>query len=334
MTKLLSGAAGLALLAIGVLYGIVGLTQIDPGEVGLQVQQFGEERGMRPDTLSTGTFWVDPITMDVVVYDARMKQYTEGLDDMPAATSDGQPVQVDLSLQIGLKANEVPKLHEEVGPGWFMQVVYPATRAALRTYVAKEKSDEVYTGEARVRIAEGVAKELAPLTNMGIISAVNLREIKFLDPLFVKKIGEKVRAGQQIEIETRNAIAEVQRANRVAAQAEGEKQKAVLAAEGQREERRLLGEGERLYKEELAKGIEAVALAEAAGIKAKQEAVAGAGGATYASIVWAEQLGPNVKVLGYPLGAPGTTGLFNVDGVLGNALKVKGLTDTPAISAQ
>jgi regulator of protease activity HflC (stomatin/prohibitin superfamily) len=302
------------------LYGLGGINNIDPGEVGLKVKMLGANRGMQQDTLDTGTHWVEPFMFDVVVYDTRLKQYI--LQDMPASTRDGQPVQVDLSLEVGLADANVPNLHERIGVNYYDQVVYPATRSSIRNRAAQADSDVVYTGKGRKEIQDRVESDLKTrLTSFGVLVSVNLRKIEFLNEEFVNTIEEKARAAQKIEIETRNAAAAEQQAIRMANIAEGEKQKRIKAGEAQREELRLQGEGQRLQQEEQAKGILAVATAEAEGIRLKQEAVSGPGGATYASIRWAETLGPNVKVLGYPLGAPGTYGLFGVDGVLANALK-------------
>jgi len=336
LTSILSLTGAVGLLGATLIYSLAGLTTIEPGEVGLQIQMVGLDRGMKEETLDTGLRWVDPIRYDVKVYDTRFRQET--FSDVPSNTRDGQPITVDLSLQIGLLDSGVPQLHERIGPDYFDQVVLPAVRSSVRLRTATQDSDNIYTGDGRAAIQAGIQNDLkSKLEAFGINALVNLREITFTNNDFVEKLEEKARAAQQIEIETRNAAAEEQKAIKKANFADGEKQKRIKAAEANREELRLQGEGERLQKQEAAIGILAVATAEAEGIRLKQEAVSGPGGKTYASIVWAQHLGPNVKVLGYPLGAPGTMSMFNMSGILGNALESplnvdKGITKEPVAS--
>ena len=113
MGALIGGGAFVALLAFGVLFGMTGLTTINPGEVGLLVKMVGSDRGMQDETLDTGFRWVNPITYDVDIYDVRFSQYD--MAKTTAETKDGQPVVLDLSFEIGLKDSHVPQLHETVG---------------------------------------------------------------------------------------------------------------------------------------------------------------------------------------------------------------------------
>ena len=320
MKTLLSlGASGI-LAAILIIYGIMGLTNVEPGEVGLVIQKIGTERGMKDETLDTGMYWIEPFKNDIATYDTRLKQYN--LPNVPAQTKDGQPIQVDMSIEIGLEDSKVPNLHETVGRGYFEQVVLPALRASLRNTTTTKLSDEIYTGAGRVAIQEAIESTLRyKLDPMGIKIALNLRDISFQNQEFVDTIEEKARANQRVIIEQRNAEAAVNTAKRVENEAEGDKQKRIKAAEAEREEQRLQGEGERLRKEEAAKGILAVASAEAEGVRLRREALSGAGGSELVSIEWAKNLGPNVKVYGIPTGAAGTTSMMDLNGLLSGAFK-------------
>ena len=307
-------------LAFMVIYAIAGITNVSPGEVGIMVKMLGEGRGMQKEVLGAGTRWVEPMAYDVEVYDTRAQQYN--FEPVTANTADGQPVRVSLSLEVRLDGGKVPQLHERIGRDYFERVVYPATESLVRNNAALQQSDKIYMGEGRLVIQTSVQDGLnSKLTEYGIEVAVNLKPIVFLNDTFVTTLEDKAKAAQRVTIAQRDAERAEQEAIRTKNQAEGEKQKVIKEAEAMRERLKLEGEGERLQKEEQAKGILAIAKAEAEGAKLQVDAYGS--GPTYASVKWAEHMGPNVKVLGYPLGAPGTTGLFNVDGILGKALQVQ-----------
>lgn len=333
LVSFLVKVAAVSLLVGSIIFGFGGLTTIKPGEVGIKIKMVGSDRGMQQDTLGTGLRWVNPITYDIEVYDTRRKQYIQELEDMPSQTKDGQPVLVDLSLEIGLEGNNVPNLHTTIGPDWYNQVVYPNVRSAVRNIVPSQSSDEVYTNVGRMAIQNGIQKELkTKLAETGIDVIVNMRAIDFTNGDFIAVLEKKAIAAQNVEIENRNALAAEKSAIKMANIAEGEKQKVIKEAEAEREKQRMDGEGKRLQKEEDAKGILAIAKAEAEGTRLKREAYAGAGGAELVQIAWAENLGPNVKVYGFPTGAPGTNSFMDINGLMQNAFKTVAPAAAPAVA--
>ena len=322
MNPLIKIGAVIAAVVILILYGISGITSIDPGIVGLKIKMLGSDRG-KMDTISIGTTWIEPFSYDVTKYDARTKQYPEE-KEIPSGTKDGQPVIIDASLEIGLDSTKIPTLHTRVGSDWYTRVVLPAFRAEMRNAPASYLSDEAYTGIGRRAIQEQVQANLAKrYTEDGIRIVVNMRALQFTNKDYVNTLEEKAKAAQKVIIEQRNAEAAAQSAIKVANNAEGEKQKTIKGAEGEREKQRLEGEGERLKKEQQAKGILAIKLAEAEGARVLTAAYAGAGARYVAQIEWARNLGPNVKVWGVPTGAPGTSSLMDINGILQGAFKPK-----------
>lgn len=295
--------------AVVLLYGVVGITTIEPGEVGVVVKNLGSERGMQSYTLDTGMHWLDPFIYDVIVYDTRLRQYSlVEANAVPANTADGQPVNVDVSFEIGLIDEGVPELHENVGPNYWDQVVLPLARSTLRNSTSRQLSDAVYTGDGRTTIQQSVTGTLqGRLTPMGIRIEANLRDITFLNADFVRTLEEKAKAAQQEEINRRQAAAAAQEAIRVQNVAEGQRFRVEQEAAAEREKMRLEGEGERLRDEERAQGLLAVATAEAEGVRLRREALSGSGADELVSIEWARNLGPNVQVYGVPTGAPGTS---------------------------
>lgn len=312
----------LAVLAVVLIFYIIGgMTHVNPGEVTILIKNFGDNRGMQKDVLLTGTHWVEPWTYDVVTYDTRQRQMEE-VEDLPAGTGDGQPVVVDFSLQLSLDSTLVPNLHQKVGPEFYQRIVHPALIKVVKDKIPSQPSDIIYTTRGREMIEKLVNEELASrFGGEGIIAEINLKDITFTNGDYVKILEAKARAAQQVEVETRNAQAAVQRAIGVANTAEGAKQSRIKAAEAQKEEQKLQGEGQRLQKEEDAKGILALAKAEAEGTRLKREALEGPGGERLVQIEWARNLGPNVKVYAVPTGAPGTNNFLDLNGMLKGALK-------------
>lgn len=305
-----------------ILYGLGGLTQIEPGEVGLVIKQFGSNRGMQELTLDTGTHWIEPLTHDVVVYDTRLKQYE--IENIPAATQDGQPIHVDVSFEIGLSDAGVPNLHETIGKDYFDQVVFPAARAQIRTETANKLSDEVYTGKGRADIQARLTDSLQEkLGSAGIRIVANLRDISFQNADFVNKLEDKAKAAQDEEIERRQALAAEQKALRTEADARGEKLRVIQESEAEREKLKLEGEGERLKQEEIAQGILAIGQAEADVIKLKANALTGSGGELYRDIEVLGGLGKSVDYYGTPTGAPGTS-TYIIDEALRGQIAVGG----------
>lgn len=309
--------AGVILFAVLSLYGLAGITIIEPGEVGLQIKMLGAERGTQPETLDTGWRWIEPLSYDVAIYDTRLTQYR--INDLPAQTKDGQPILLDVSLEVGLIDNLVPMLHEKIGPDYFDQVVYPATRSAIRNNTGKVLSDEIYTGKGRELVQNAVQEYLGEkLSGFGIRVAVNLRDVEFTNADFIQTLERKAMAAQKVIIAEREAEQAEFQAKQMENLAEGEKQKRIKAAEADREERRLKGEGARLEKEETAKGNLALYRAEAEGLRLKNQAF---GAKNLVSMEWAKQLGPNVKVWGVPTGSPGTATVMDLNGILQGAFK-------------
>lgn len=307
--------AATVLVCMVAVYGVAGLVDIDPGEVGIVVKKIGPNKGMQDIVLYAGLDWYDPFRYDVIIYNVRAYQADE-VKSMSSNTKDGQPVEVDISLEIKLVESTVPDLHLNIGPDYYDQVIYPRLRSSVRNRIPSELSDVVYTDEGRLKIQGLIQQDLSALKERGIGVYVNLRDLRFLNKQFIATLEAKAQAAQDVQIQERKALASIHTAERIANLAEGEKQKRIKAAEARREELRLEGEGERLKQEERAKGILAVRSAEAEGTRLKREALSGPGGPELVSMEWAKYMGPNVKVMGVPTGAPGTTSLIDFNGLL------------------
>jgi regulator of protease activity HflC (stomatin/prohibitin superfamily) len=257
-------------------------------------------------TVGLGTTWIDPTFYDVEIYDT--KAYQHVLEAVPSNTADGQPVSLDVSLEISLEAEQVPSLHSNIGRDWYNRVVLPAAREAIRDGASGQDSDTIYTGEGRRAVADYIQETLvAHVSPNGIRVSVNLRAVTFVNQEFVNTLEQKANAAQQQLIQTQLAEAAEQEAIKVENVARGQRAARVQAAEAQREELRLQGEGERLRSEEIAAGNLALALAEAEGRAALNDALSGPGGQLIRDIEVLGGLGGNVDFYGVPTGADGTS---------------------------
>lgn len=317
--------AGAILLVVAGIYGMSGVTSIEPGEYGVLVKNLGSNRGMQKEGLGTGIHWVEPFQFDVVVYDTRAQQYrveTETDVGLEATTQDGQPINVDVSLEISLDRDKVPTLHERVGPDWYLRIVYPKAREVIREATSLQKSDAIYTGAGRTFVQRHIQEAMRrEFSGRGLLISANMRDIRFENKDYVQVLETKAKAAQEATIQERLAEAAEQEAIKVANTAEGQKQKRIKEAEAGREELRLQGEGQRLQQEEQAKGILAVGTANAEVTRLRNESLQGPGGDRIVELEWAKNLGPNVKVYGVPTGAPGTSSfMFDeaLRGVLGS----------------
>lgn len=311
--------AGIILVVAGFLYGLAGLTTVQPGEYSILIKQFGEGKGVQEQGLSVGTHWIEPISYDVVTYDTRAKQYAIKVE---ATTKDGQPVVVGMTLEISLEHGMVKDLHQLIGRDYFERVVFPAATSSITDSLPTQLSDEVYTDDGRSFIRNTIVQSFVDkqIDSRGINISLNLQSIDFTNEGFVSVLEEKAKSAQLEEIERRRALAAEQEAIKIANVAEGAKQKRIKEAEAEKETLRLEGEGERIKQEEIAKGILATRLAEAEGQAALVAAFSGKGSEAVVALSWAENLGPNVKVYGVPTGAPGTTTVADLNGVLQGAL--------------
>lgn len=321
--KIIWSAAAGVILGMFILYGVVGIVDIDPGEVGILIKKLGKDKGMQDRTLDTGLDWIEPFGYDVATYDGKRHQYV--IDDAPSKTKDGQPIITDISLDIGLIDSKVPFLHETVGKNWFENIIYPALRKELRDATTSQLSDAIYTSTGRDNIAAQITEALQEVGDpLGISIIVNLRDISFVNEDFIRTLETKAKTAQLVIIKEREAAAAVNEAIRVANIAEGQKQKRIKEAEAGREERRLKGEGQQLEKEANAKGILAIATAEAEGVRLRREALSGAGGAELVSIEWAKNVGSKIQIYGVPTGAPGTTSIMDINKVIQGAFPISG----------
>ncbi len=182
-----------------------------------------------------------PFLQSITVYDVRTETFTlsktaqegkvRGGDSVQTLTSDGQQVDVDISVQYHPDPNRIIELHRQIGPDYENKIVLPAARSVTRTAVSKYAVVDVYGGR-RAEIQEEVTSELRNLfeKNFLVLDGVLLRNVDFT-PEFKKAIELKQIAQQEAE----RKKYELER-ERI------EKERKIIEAEGEAQSIRLRGE--------------------------------------------------------------------------------------------
>src|SRR5262249_44180034 len=155
----------------------------------------------------------------------------KGDDSVQVLTSDGQQVDVDISILYHPDPNKIVELHRSIGPDYEAKIVRPSGRSVTRIAVSKYAVIDVYGGK-RMEIQTEIADELRSLFEKSDL---------ILDTLFVRNV--------EFSQEFKNAIEQKQIAQQEAERKKYElekerieKDRKIIAAEGDAESIRLRGE--------------------------------------------------------------------------------------------
>lgn len=236
----------LLLVVAGANAGCMGCTTIDPGHVGIKVNQWGENRGVQDTTLVTGQVVYNPISETVFQYPTFVQTavWTANKDEghpvneeITFTNKDQLQVAADISVAYSLKRDRVPYFYVK----FRSDDIDTFTHGYLRN-LAREKFDnaagkysiEQIMGDNAVFLAEvrgALQKELDPI---GVV----LEQFGFIGaprpPMgIIYAINAKMAATQraiQAENELRQAEAE---ARKRVAMADGDAKARVAQAEGE-----------------------------------------------------------------------------------------------------
>jgi prohibitin 2 len=182
-----------------------------------------------------------PFMQSATMYDVRTATYTmtrvhsegqvSGDDSVPALTSDGQRVDLDVSILYHPDPIHIAELHRLIGPDYEAKIIRPAGRSVSRTAVAKYTVIDVY-GAKRTALQDEIASDLKALfeKNYLILDGLLVRNVDFT-PEFKQAIEQKQIAQQEAERKKYELEKE-----------KIEKERKVIEAEGDAEAIRLRGE--------------------------------------------------------------------------------------------
>jgi prohibitin 2 len=193
---------------------------------------FSLSTGVLEKQLGEGFHFLLPVVYKPIHYDVRTRTYSmsrvrwegevQGDDSLTALTADGQTVSVDISVRFRPDAENVWRLHKEVGTDYVNKILRPEIRSQTRVVISQFPATEVYAAERQVvedRI-ENRLRESVKRTHLKI-DEVLLRDIRF-SAAFGTSIENK-------QIAQQNA----QRMEYVLEKAQKEKEQRIIEAEGE-----------------------------------------------------------------------------------------------------
>lgn len=196
---------------------------------------FSRISGTRSAPLSEGLHLLIPVIWKASKYDVKTQTYhmtrrpTSGEgrgaqqgDAMMALTSDGLPVELDLSVRYHPDEKEVARLHQNIGRDYILKVIRPQTRSIVRMVTSSYSVTDLYSGR-REEIVQEMTDRLRERfsENNIILDEVLLRDLGFPDE-FQAAIEDKQVAQQ-----------EAKRMDFVLEKAELERQRKIVEAEGE-----------------------------------------------------------------------------------------------------
>ncbi len=237
--------AGIALFIAASSAAACGRTIVEPGHVGIQVDYYGQDRGVESYPKVTGVVWYNPITTKVLQYPTYVQTavWTHNINEgnpvdesITFTTADQMQVSADVSLAYHLLGEKVPAFYVK----FRSDDLRSFTHGFLRN-LAREKFDNVagrykieqimgdnapFLKDARTMLQQELDPIGVQLDQFGLIGAP-------LPPQqVIDAINAKVQATQnaiRVENEVRQAKAQ---AEKNVAEAEGQARAAIARAEG------------------------------------------------------------------------------------------------------
>jgi regulator of protease activity HflC (stomatin/prohibitin superfamily) len=232
-----------------------GRTVVEPGHVGLQIDYYGQDRGVESYPKVTGVVWYNPFSTRVVEYPTFVQtavwshNVNEGNpvdESISFTTADQMQVYADVSLAYHLVPERVPAFYVK----FRSDDLKTFTHGYLRNQ-AREKFDNAaghyrieqimgdnapFLKEARTALQEELTSIGVQIDQFGFIGAPRPPE------QVIEAINAKVKATQiaiQLENELRQSTAQAQKN---VAEAEGQAKSAIARAQGDAEANRLLSQ--------------------------------------------------------------------------------------------
>ena len=301
-----------------------GWVNVHPTEVAVEINKVAGK--ISPIPKGVGYHFYNRWVTDLVIYKVSARAFpndslaTEGHQNewnLALKTNDGQNINMDLTILYSLRANDVPALHQGIGPHYEEDILLPQVRSEARLAVGGYNAEQIYQGNVRdeiqTRMRERLQQSLAKYPAILIQDAL-IRDFRF-SPDFERAIEEKKLASQQVEINKNRALAQQEESKRQEAEAVGGKLKAVQDAEGRAQSVKIEADAKRYRLEQEAAGNLAIYQAEAQGKKLLAEALGG--GQNVVALKFAENISDKLQIYGYPVGQ-NTTSIMDVSGVFKN----------------
>lgn len=233
---------GMGLLAVSFFLIVVGASLVSaaPNE---RMVVFNRVSGNLGDPKGPGLHFINPLTTSYKIYDLSRQTYTMSAvtyegdlptdDAVPARTSDGQEVFIDLTIIYNINPDGVNDLHQKwPNDRYRTELIRPLMRSVVRDVVSEFPVESVYQERATIdsRITETIE---SALSGEGLM----LVDILVRNVTFTDEYAQAIENAQVAEVRIREEefrIQEVEnQAKQVEARAEGVANARVIEAEGE-----------------------------------------------------------------------------------------------------
>lgn len=182
------------------------IVKVDAGERAVIFNIFG---GMEKRVLGEGIHITIPIVQRTTIYDVKQTTYNFASEDqikqgklaggeIHSLTSDGQRVDVELSVRVRPNPSDLWKLHKLIGPKYPAKIIFPKARTTLREVLASYPVEDVYSvkrQEIQNKVQENLQRDLAKKYFI-TVEEVLIRNVRFSKE-FQDSIDRKQQANQE-----------------------------------------------------------------------------------------------------------------------------------------
>jgi regulator of protease activity HflC (stomatin/prohibitin superfamily) len=216
--------------------GLSNCTVIRQGEVGVK-RRLGR---IAPTPYTEGTVGFNPFTTTVLRVPVRTVNLEVSLN-LPS--KEGLTISSEISILYRMKANQAPKVLQEIGIDYERSLILPVFRSAAPDVTAKFLAKDMHSGERGI-IEKAIRDQMATiLEGKGFdVENVLLKSIQ-LPPGLSRAIEEKLQAEQDAQRMEFLKQREKVEAERKVIQAEGEKNVQIVTAEGRKRVTEIDAEG-------------------------------------------------------------------------------------------
>jgi regulator of protease activity HflC (stomatin/prohibitin superfamily) len=186
------------------------------------------EGGIKPFSYGEGWHFMVPILESAAIMDCRVQRVDT---TATAASKDLQDVNTVIALNYHADKSKAHAIYQQVGYEYDKRIVEPAIEESVRAVTARYTAEELITKRELVSsdIKELLTNKLSSFNIL--VDAFNVLNFKFSDQ-FAQAIEGKQTA-EQNALKEKNVLTQKQiQAQQVAAEAEGQRNAAVLAANG------------------------------------------------------------------------------------------------------
>lgn len=288
-----------------------------PTEVGVRTVKFSlfAKKGVQERVYAPGgTYFFVPFLSDWHTFDTRLNTLEmsgatsgarRGNDDLLFKTVDGNDISLDIVVSWKINPDMAPKILQEVATNMDElneNVIRTVTRSKPRDTFGELQTEDFYLAERRSEKAEAVKAELNKILEpMGVVvERVGTSDYRF-NPEYQKAIEDRKVAQQRVEKAKSTTRATEQEYLAKMEEAKGDAAKMQAEADGLFEQAKIKADAAFKQEEKRAEATRAEGLAEAAGIRKMNEALAGSGGESVVKLAIAEAL-QGKKIVLVPMG--------------------------------